>query len=72
MDEEGTVQRAFELVRDGRARTLSQLRHILVSERHLAVDAQLAAQGVRGRLLALMTQTGSSIRPMRVCHGGAR
>jgi hypothetical protein len=72
MDEESTVQRAFELVRDGRARTLTQLRSILVSERHLAVDAQLAAQGVRARLLALMTQPGGPARPMRVCHGVAR
>ncbi|MEN3749115.1 hypothetical protein TPR58_18220 [Sphingomonas sp. HF-S3] len=72
MEEDSTVQRAFDLVRDGRARTLAQLRQILVSERHLAVDAQLAAHGVRARLLALMAQPGAALRPMRVCHGGGR
>ena len=50
----GTVERAFELARDGRCRTLEEIRRTLAREQFGNVDAHLAGFGIRTQLKALM------------------
>lgn len=50
----GTVERAFELAQQGRCRTLTDIRKILVAEKHAGVDLHLAGSGIRKQLRAAM------------------
>jgi hypothetical protein len=53
----GTVERAFELAHQGRCRTLTDIRKILVAEKHAGVDLHLAGSGIRKQLRAAMHAT---------------
>ncbi|MEN3747535.1 hypothetical protein TPR58_10180 [Sphingomonas sp. HF-S3] len=56
----GTVERAFELAEQGRCRTLTDIRKILVAEKHAGVDLHLAGSGIRKQLRAVMHSTRPS------------
>lgn len=49
----GTVERAFELARTGRCRTLPDIVALLKQERHDAVEAHLAGPSIRKDLKRL-------------------
>ncbi len=49
----GTVERAFELARTGRCRTLPDIVALLKRERHDAVEAHLAGPSIRKDLKRL-------------------
>ena len=54
MIEHGVVERAFELARTGRCRTVDEIRKRLARESYVAVDAHLAGASIRRQLKALM------------------
>lgn len=49
-----TVERAFELAREGRCRSVAEIRRQLFSERYPAVDSHLAGPTLRKQLAGLM------------------
>ena len=50
----GVIERAFELARQGRCRTLEDIRRVLARESYSAIDAHLAGGTIRRQLKALM------------------
>jgi hypothetical protein len=59
MQDQSTLERAFDLARSGECVNVEDIRRRLRSERHDSVDAHLSGPSVRRQLLALCTAARS-------------
>ena len=60
MHRKTTLERAFELARDGQHRTMEEMRRTLASEGYSAIDSHLQGAAIRKQLRALMAGVASS------------
>jgi hypothetical protein len=60
MGRTGTVERAFELARDGKHRSVDDLRRQLIAEQHSSIDLHLGSRTLRKQLRALLAEQSAS------------